>query len=38
VRDYAAANSISEVVALESGLNQKAEEFKQAGAEIYSKS
>ena len=37
VRDYAAANQVSEVVALESGMREKAEEFKQAGAEIYTK-
>ncbi len=37
VRDYAAQQNVSEVVALESGLKEKAEEFKQAGAEIYSK-
>jgi hypothetical protein len=29
---------VNEVVAIESGLKEKAEEFKQAGAEIYSKS
>jgi len=38
VRDYAAQQNVSEVVALESGLKEKAAEFKQAGAEIYSKS
>jgi phosphomethylpyrimidine synthase len=38
VRDYAAQQGLNEVVALESGLKEKAEEFKQAGAEIYSKS
>ena len=37
VRDYAAAHQVSEVVALESGMREKAEEFKQAGAEIYTK-
>jgi phosphomethylpyrimidine synthase len=37
VRDYAAAHQVSEVIALESGLREKAEEFKQAGAEIYTK-
>jgi phosphomethylpyrimidine synthase len=37
VRDYAAQKQMSEVVALESGLREKAEEFKQAGAEIYTK-
>jgi len=38
VRDYAAEHNLNEVVALESGLKEKADEFKQAGAEIYSKS
>jgi phosphomethylpyrimidine synthase len=37
VRDYAARHDINEAVALESGLKEKAEEFKQAGAEIYAK-
>jgi phosphomethylpyrimidine synthase len=37
VREYAAQHSLTEVVALESGLKEKAEEFKQAGAEIYTK-
>jgi phosphomethylpyrimidine synthase len=37
VRDYAAAHNVSEVVALQSGLKEKSEEFKQAGAEIYTK-
>ncbi|HXU39383.1 MAG TPA: phosphomethylpyrimidine synthase ThiC [Blastocatellia bacterium] len=37
VREYAAQQNLSEVVALESGLKEKAEEFKQAGAEIYTK-
>ena len=37
VRDYAAAHQVSEVIALESGMREKAEEFKQAGAEIYTK-
>ncbi len=37
VREYAAQHNVNEVVALESGLKEKAEEFKQAGAEIYSK-
>jgi phosphomethylpyrimidine synthase len=35
VRDYAAAHNVTEVVALESGLKEKSEEFKRAGAEIY---
>ena len=38
VRDYAASHNVSEVVALQSGLKEKSEEFKQAGAEIYTKS
>ncbi|HJQ23979.1 MAG TPA: phosphomethylpyrimidine synthase ThiC [Blastocatellia bacterium] len=37
VRDYAAQKQVDELVALESGLREKAEEFKQAGAEIYTK-
>ena len=37
VREYAAQQNLSEVVALESGLREKAEEFKQAGAELYTK-
>jgi phosphomethylpyrimidine synthase len=38
VRDYAAQKQIDELVVLETGLREKAEEFKQAGAEIYTKS
>src|SRR5712692_10295737 len=38
VRDYAAQKQLDEMVALESGLREKAEQFKQAGAEIYTKS
>jgi phosphomethylpyrimidine synthase len=37
VRDYAASKQMNEMVALESGLREKAEEFKQSGAEIYNK-
>ena len=37
VRDYAAQQGLNEAVALESGLKEKADEFKQAGAEIYTK-
>jgi len=37
VREYAAQKQMEEVVALESGLREKAAEFKQAGAEIYTK-
>jgi phosphomethylpyrimidine synthase len=38
VREYAAQKEMDEMVALESGLREKAAEFKQAGAEIYTKS
>ncbi|HEX8091991.1 MAG TPA: phosphomethylpyrimidine synthase ThiC, partial [Blastocatellia bacterium] len=37
VRDYAAQKQVDELVALESGMREKSEEFKQAGAEIYTK-
>jgi phosphomethylpyrimidine synthase len=37
LREYAAQQNLSEVVALESGMKEKAEEFKQAGAEISTK-
>jgi len=37
VREYAAQKQMEAVVALESGLREKAQEFKQAGAEIYTK-
>ena len=37
VRDYAAKNQVNELVALESGMREKSEEFKRTGAEIYSK-
>ncbi|MBK9313983.1 MAG: phosphomethylpyrimidine synthase ThiC [Acidobacteria bacterium] len=37
VRDYAARQGIDEQKALEAGMLEKAEEFKQAGAEIYVK-
>ncbi len=37
VRDYAAQQGIDEQKALEAGMLEKAEEFKQAGAEIYIK-
>jgi phosphomethylpyrimidine synthase len=37
VRDYAAQKQVDELVVLESGMREKAEEFKQAGAEIYTK-
>jgi len=37
VRDYAAAQGISEQEALERGMAEKAVEFKQAGAEVYRK-
>jgi phosphomethylpyrimidine synthase len=38
VRDYAASKGIGDIgVAIEAGMNEKATEFKDAGAEIYSK-
>jgi phosphomethylpyrimidine synthase len=37
VRKYAAENALDETVAFEHGMRQKAEEFQQAGAEVYSK-
>lgn len=37
VRKYAAQKGIDENTALEQGLRDKAEEFQQAGAEIYPK-
>jgi phosphomethylpyrimidine synthase len=37
VREYAAQLNVNEAVAIKSGLKQKAEEFKQTGAEIYTK-
>jgi phosphomethylpyrimidine synthase len=37
VREYAAQKQVDELVVLETGLREKAEEFKQAGAEIYNK-
>ncbi|MFP5261978.1 MAG: phosphomethylpyrimidine synthase ThiC [Blastocatellia bacterium] len=37
VRDYAAQKQVDELVALESGMREKSEEFRQAGAEIYTK-
>jgi phosphomethylpyrimidine synthase len=37
VREYAAKQGIDESAALEAGMLEKAEEFKQAGAEIYLK-
>jgi phosphomethylpyrimidine synthase len=35
VRDYAAKQGLSEHEALEKGMQEKAVEFKKAGAEIY---
>ena len=35
IRKYADENSLEEKLAIESGMKQKAEEFKKAGAEIY---
>ena len=37
VRDYAAAQGVAEQEALQKGMQDKAEEFKQQGAEIYRK-
>jgi phosphomethylpyrimidine synthase len=37
VRDYAARKALDEQAALDAGMKEKAEEFKQAGAEIYVK-
>ncbi len=37
VRDYAAAHHVAEAEAVELGLREKAEEFKEQGAEIYVK-
>ena len=37
VRDYAASLGVDEKMALDKGMEQKSEEFKQAGAEIYLK-
>ena len=35
VRDYAAKEGIGEAQALERGMRQKSEEFKQSGAQVY---
>jgi phosphomethylpyrimidine synthase len=35
VRDYAAQKGLEEAQALEEGMREKAEEFRQQGAEIY---
>ena len=37
VRDYAAEHGLNEKAALEAGMKEKSEEFKQTGAEIYVK-
>jgi phosphomethylpyrimidine synthase len=37
VRDYAAQKQVDEQGAIEAGLKEKSEEFKQGGAEIYVK-
>jgi len=37
VRDYAAQKELDEQVALETGMQEKAEEFRRAGAELYTK-
>jgi phosphomethylpyrimidine synthase len=35
VRDYAAQKGLEEARALEEGMREKAEEFRQKGAELY---
>jgi len=35
VRDYAAQKGLEEQAALEAGMKEKAEEFKQSGGKIY---
>jgi phosphomethylpyrimidine synthase len=35
VRDYAKEHGVDEAAALESGMAEKAQEFRDAGAEIY---
>ena len=37
VREYAAKKGLDGAAALEAGLKEKAEEFRQRGAEIYAK-
>ena len=37
VRKYAAEHGITEEVAIEEGLKQKAKEFTKSGAELYAK-
>ena len=37
VRDYAESLGLDEQTALQKGMQEKSEEFKQAGAEIYVK-
>jgi phosphomethylpyrimidine synthase len=37
VRDYAAAQGLAEEQALAKGMDEKSKEFKEQGAEIYSK-
>ena len=37
VRDYAAKEALNEKEAVEKGLNEKSEEFRQKGSEIYQK-
>ena len=38
VREYARAHGLAEAEAVEAGLHEKAEEFKDGGADIYIKS
>jgi phosphomethylpyrimidine synthase len=35
VRDYAAEKGVSETQALEAGMQQKAQEFREGGAQLY---
>ena len=37
VRDYAAKKELDEAAAVEAGMQEMSEQFKQAGAEIYVK-
>jgi phosphomethylpyrimidine synthase len=35
VRDYAAAQGVAEAAALEAGMEEKAAQFREQGAEVY---
>ena len=37
VRQYAAAQNLSEEAALKKGMEEKSKEFKESGAEVYTK-